>query len=150
MSTPTPVQGSSNPMTAMLPSVVRTFVPYIAGVLLVALAKLGLTIPEGAATTFASFLVAVGYYAVVRYLETKGNARWGWLLGIAKAPAYSDRPAPSPDVPGEVLVADVEPVPEATPSEPERDINVDLLATKAASPGVPIKKATPRRRTTRK
>lgn len=109
MTTPTPVAGSSGAMTSMVPSLVRTFVPYLVGVLLTALAKLGVDIGDGTATTLVELGVSIAWYVVFRYLETKGNARWGWLLGLAKAPAYSAEPAPSPDAPDEVLVTDVEP-----------------------------------------
>lgn len=88
----------------VLPSVVRTAVPIVAGIVLVALAKLGLSLDDGVATTLAESLVAVVYYTGVRFLETRGNAQWGWLLGLAKAPAYSPEPPPSPEA-GEEMVA---------------------------------------------
>ncbi len=76
------------------PSIIRTIVPWIVGILLTALAQRGLTIPEGVATEVVTVIVTGLYYGLVRLAEVRLSPLWGWLLGLPKAPTYE-----SPRVP---------------------------------------------------
>ena len=68
-----------------------------------------------------SAVVGYLYYVFVRVVETK-FPQAGYFLGIAKAPAYSNEPAPSPG-PGEEVEAVVvsEDVPEDAFADPVAD-----------------------------
>lgn len=77
------------------PGYVRTGTPISAGVILaIAAHRLGLslTVEETAILTGA---FGAAWYCVGRALET-WHPKLGYVLGVAKQPAYSDRPAPSP------------------------------------------------------
>lgn len=97
-------------MTDQLPAFVRTLVPMIVGPLI---ARWGFDITDP--TTLAIVTGAVGYlwYVVMHTVELRWPSA-GWLLGVAKAPAYSTDPAPSPG-PGEDVTAVV--TPDGPPSE---------------------------------
>lgn len=75
----------------MLASLVRTVVPYAAGVGIAWVArKTGLDLPTGTFEAAAEVAAAAVYYAAVRALE----ARWawiGWLLGFPVAPTYAKK-----------------------------------------------------------
>lgn len=75
-------------MSNLWPSIVRTFTPQIAGVLVAWLVQLGVEIPEGVAQAIVVEAFAVVYYVVVRVLEQVRSSKWGWLLGAPKAPHY--------------------------------------------------------------
>lgn len=80
---------SNNPTVAGIgASVVRTVVPLVVGALLTAALKLGVHLDDGAITQTVTVIVTVVFYAIVRVLETKIGPAWGWLLGVAKVPAY--------------------------------------------------------------
>lgn len=74
----------------MLPSIIRTVVPVVVGVVLGQAAKIGLNLDEGAVTELVTVAITTAYYAIIRVLET----RWpglGVLLGYARAPHYRKR-----------------------------------------------------------
>lgn len=80
---------------ALWASIVRTLTPVIVGAILGWLASINLAPDPGleAALTIAlsSAFTAV-YYILVRLFERYVSPRFGWLLGIAKEPAYTDDP----------------------------------------------------------
>lgn len=82
-------------MNDQMPAYLRTFAPLIVAWLGTLLAKRGMEIDS----TLLEALVGVGigalYYTLVRQAE-KHKAWLGWLLLMAKQPAYSTEPAPSP------------------------------------------------------
>lgn len=87
---PTPDPTPETPKKDYQASVVRTVTPYIVGFIVAILAKQGITgSPEFVAniTAIITFLVGSGYYAIVRWLETK-YPKAGLLLGSAKKPVY--------------------------------------------------------------
>lgn len=109
----------SSKSAELKPSLVRTLAPFIVGPILAALAtRLGLPLDEikPDSALYVGVMAAVTgafgyvYYVVARFAEVFLNPKWGYVLGLAKSPAYSAEPSPSPDT-GEVLVAEV--VPEA-------------------------------------
>jgi len=73
-------------------SAIRTFVPLIVGQVMTWLAALGIldTTGEISAALISSLtaITTLGYYVVVRILEVKFSAKFGWLLGFAKTPEY--------------------------------------------------------------
>lgn len=101
------------PATGFVPSLIRTYVPIGVGVLVTFLArKLHIVIDE---QTSASLTLALGgvamaaYYTLVRWAERR-FPELGWLLGLAKQPAYSPEVAKAEPV--------VVPVPAAEVAEP--------------------------------
>lgn len=77
-------------MQDLLPSLIRTYVPLVAGALVVWLAEQGVILEQQAAdglTVFLAGIVSAVYYLVVRLLETKYPS-FGWLLGSVKKPEY--------------------------------------------------------------
>lgn len=84
-------------------ALIRTFVPTLVGLILSFLVAQGVTLDpelEGALTAGFLSLAVAGYYALVTFLERKVHPAFGWLLGVAKAPAYAHKapPAPAPVV----------------------------------------------------
>lgn len=75
------------------PSIIRTVVPWLVGLLVAFLADHKLPIDEGTATAIVTTIVSTVYYAAVRLAETRLSPLWGWLLGSAKAPTYEARHA---------------------------------------------------------
>lgn len=70
-------------------SVIRTAVPLIVGYIITWGAENGVVIDETTFAGWVTYLISIGYYVVVRWVEQ----RWpqaGWLLGKAKAPVYVD------------------------------------------------------------
>jgi hypothetical protein len=76
------------------PSVIRTAVPLIVGILLAlpVSKRLGLTSEE--VTPAVAGALALAYYVIVRVLEIRRAKGWGWLLGQASAPVYPDSGPP--------------------------------------------------------
>jgi len=75
----------------MLPSLVRTVVPVIAGVLLGWAAKVGLNLPEGPVTELVTVAITGVYYGVGRWLEQRWPVVGRWLLAAGltkKQPSY--------------------------------------------------------------
>lgn len=71
----------------MLKSIIRTFVPVVVGLILSALAQIGIEIEAAALAGLVDALFVGGYYAIVRFLESK-SANLGWLLGLPSPPHY--------------------------------------------------------------
>ncbi len=84
-----------DPVTA---SVIRTCVPLAAGVAITQLADLGLHLDNATVTAIVTALFTAGYYVAARALEHYRSAKWGWLLGVPRAPVYPP-PAPPPASP---------------------------------------------------
>ena len=85
MTQPQPV----HPTTAGIgTSIVRTFVPIVVALLVRAGAKVGLDLDPGLFLEVVTVIITTIYYVVVRLLETRVAPIWGWLLGVAKVPAY--------------------------------------------------------------
>ncbi|PWI06543.1 hypothetical protein DIZ27_32915 [Streptomyces sp. NWU339] len=81
----------------LLPSLLRTVVPLVAGWILVALTGLGFSLESDVAQTGVAFAVAGVYYLVFRLVERAaekfGGPVWlkgavGALLGYAQPPRY--------------------------------------------------------------
>ena len=75
----------------MLPSIIRTVVPVIVGVLLGWAAKVGFDLPEGAVTELVTVIITGVYYAVARWVEKRwpGVGRWLLAAGLTrKQPDY--------------------------------------------------------------
>lgn len=75
----------------LLASIVRTVVPVAMGAVLTYLATKNITLDE----TFQAnlrylleILITGAYYAIVRAFEHYVSPKFGWLLGLAKAPNY--------------------------------------------------------------
>lgn len=86
MAAPIPDPGAS-----VLPSIVRTVVPYLIGLIGSFLAARGLGLDENAKANLTGLLTfGIGsiYYVVVRAVE-KSNPSAGWFLGVPKAPVYT-------------------------------------------------------------
>lgn len=71
----------------MLPSIIRTIVPVIVGVIVGQAARIGFDLDAGAVTSIVTVVVAAAYHAIVRFLEERWPAL-GALLGYARAPQY--------------------------------------------------------------
>ena len=73
-------------------SIIRTFVPVLAGQIMTWAATIGILDANGevsaALITLLTLVLTTVYYAVVRVLETYVSSKFGWLLGAAKAPSY--------------------------------------------------------------
>lgn len=83
------------------PSLVRTGSPFIVGLIGSWLTRQGLDINDD---LLSAALVAVwgyGYYVVARFLEVFSSDKWGYVLGVRKAPVYAA-------VPGVTTVQDTE------------------------------------------
>lgn len=77
-------------------SIVRTFVPIVVGAVVGWLVARGITLdPEFEATLTAALSggFAIIWYALVRLFETYVSPKFGWLLGLAKAPEYTGKHA---------------------------------------------------------
>ncbi|CAL9614210.1 hypothetical protein SUDANB1_05692 [Streptomyces sp. enrichment culture] len=81
----------------LLPSVLRTVVPLVAGWIIVALTRLGFTLDSNTAQAAVTLAVAAAYYLVFRLVERTterlGGPLWlkgaaGMLLGYARPPRY--------------------------------------------------------------
>lgn len=82
------------------PSLVRTGVPFIAGLIGTwLLERFGVEVDT--ATVGALLTAGIGYlyYVVVRFLEVYGSSKWGYILGLRKQPVYAP--------PESTVVADV-------------------------------------------
>lgn len=78
-------------MKALWDSLVRTFVPWLVGIIIGGLASTGIPLDSKleAQVTAALMLAASGlYYLAARLLEIYVSPKFGWLLGLAKAPEY--------------------------------------------------------------
>jgi hypothetical protein len=87
-----------------IPAFIRTAVPHLIGPLV---AYFGLDIRDPGTLALVTALTGYLWYVVVHTVELRWP-QFGYLLGVAKAPAYSSEPAPSPG-PGEDITAVVTP-----------------------------------------
>lgn len=73
-------------------SIIRTFVPVLVGQVITWLAVTGVLDSDGtisaALITIFTLSFTTLYYALARFLEVKVSSKFGWLLGVAKAPTY--------------------------------------------------------------
>lgn len=84
-------------LTDLAKSYVRTIVPAVVGAIIAWALHHGHDIHGYEAQITA--VVTAAYYGVARLLEHYVSPRFGWLLGVATAPAYAaDPPAPAPVV----------------------------------------------------
>lgn len=90
-----------------LPAYVRTYIPLLVVLLGRELSKHGFNVDNELLNVVVGIVVGAAYYAIIRALEAH-KAQFGWLLGVAKQPAYLPGPAPKPET-GEDVVAVVEP-----------------------------------------
>lgn len=81
-------------MAELSPALVRTLVPIVIGPL-VARFFPGVNVEDPNTLLLVSGAVSYLYYVLIRLCETK-YPKLGYLLGIAKAPAYASGPGPSP------------------------------------------------------
>ena len=104
-------------MPQLSPSIIRTIVPLLVQVIVAQSAKIGLDL--GPYEDLLSQLIGAGvsaaYYAFVRWLETRGSDRWGWLLGLPSAPTYGAPAAPSQESPTGYEATEAAPIPEGEP-----------------------------------
>lgn len=77
----------------VLASMWRTAVPVIVGWVAALLARIYIGVDEQALAQALVALFALVYYGVFRLLEAKVSPAFGWLLGLARPPAY---PQPNP------------------------------------------------------
>ena len=78
-------------MKTLFDSLVRTYVPWLAGVIITFLVSLGVPLdPEVQPALLALLMLAASaaYYWIARLLETHVSPKFGWLLGLAKTPVY--------------------------------------------------------------
>lgn len=78
-------------MKTLFDSLVRTYVPWLAGVIITFLVSLGVPLdPEVQPALLALLMLAASaaYYWIARLLETHVSPKFGWLLGLAKPPVY--------------------------------------------------------------
>lgn len=78
-------------MRALFDSIVRTLTPIIVGAVVGWITTAGIALdPEfqGALTVVVGAAFSGIYYVAVRLLETYVTPKFGWLLGLAKAPEY--------------------------------------------------------------
>lgn len=82
-------------LKSLFDSLVRTFVPIIVGAVIAFFVARGIALdPEFElllTTTLTAGFTAL-YYTIVRVLEIYVAPKFGWLLGLAKAPVYKDGP----------------------------------------------------------
>lgn len=76
-------------LTDTVISWIRTTVPVIVGALVAWLQPLGIELDTVGAITVATIFFTSVYYAGARLLEQK-YPQFGWLLGVPRAPKYTD------------------------------------------------------------
>lgn len=71
-------------------SIIRTVVPLIVALITGYLVRKGIDSSpyQDLMVNVISGVVGTSYYSVIRWLEINGKPRFGWLLGLAKAPVY--------------------------------------------------------------
>lgn len=81
-------------MKTLYDSLIRTYVPWLAGVVIAWMVSLGVPLDPDVAPALTALLVLAAsavYYIAARLLETYVSPRFGWLLGLAKQPDYFRR-----------------------------------------------------------
>lgn len=79
-------------MRALFDSIVRTLTPIIVGAVVGWITTAGITLDsefQAALTVVVSGVFSGLYYVAARLLETYVTPKFGWLLGLAKAPEYT-------------------------------------------------------------
>ncbi|MBM9510002.1 hypothetical protein [Actinacidiphila acididurans] len=71
-----------------LASLWRTVVPLIVGTVVALLSHAGIGVDSSALTLWLGTAFSAGYYTLFRILEAHVSPAWGWLLGLARPPAY--------------------------------------------------------------
>jgi len=83
-----------NEFNNQMVSLIRTVVPVIVGQLITWLAAAGIIDQTGqisaALLSLLTVILTAAYYAIVRVLEAKVSDKFGWLLGVPKAPTYPE------------------------------------------------------------
>lgn len=74
----------------------RTVVPALVGLVATALAHVYVDIDEQGLTMFLVTAFTTVYYGLFRLLEARVSPQFGWLLGLARPPAYTPPPHPGP------------------------------------------------------
>ncbi|KWW97386.1 hypothetical protein LI90_4358 (plasmid) [Carbonactinospora thermoautotrophica] len=69
-------------------SVVRTYAPILAGLIVAWAARVGVHLDDASALSVVTALGAGGYYLLARLVEQHWPAAGRWLLGAAQPPAY--------------------------------------------------------------
>lgn len=98
-------------------SFIRTLEPMTVGLVTALLIRHGVHL-DATATALLSQMVAGGFYVGVRLVEHYVSPKFGWLLGLAKPPAYVEPPAVITDASGTRAVVppavetDVDKIPE--------------------------------------
>lgn len=75
-------------MNDVITSIIRTTVTLIQGWLATQALRLSVEVDTANVAQALTLVVTVVVYSAVRWLETRVDSRFGWLLGAAKAPAY--------------------------------------------------------------
>lgn len=81
-------------MKAIFDSLVRTFVPIVVGAVVAFFVSRGIVLDselEGALTAGLGAAAAFVWYTAVRLLETYVTPKFGWLIGLDKAPKYNGK-----------------------------------------------------------
>lgn len=81
-------------MKDLFDSLVRTYVPWIVGVVLGWLVSLGIPLDpevEPQLTVAIMGIVTFIWYALVRVFEVYVSPKFGWLLGLGTAPEYTKK-----------------------------------------------------------
>jgi hypothetical protein len=82
-------------MKAVWDSLVRTYVPWLVGAAVGWLVSLGIPLDPELETSLTFALMGAAsalYYIGVRLFELYVSPKFGWLLGLAKAPEYPKEP----------------------------------------------------------
>lgn len=82
---------TSQPAEKIGPSVIRTVVPLIVGLVLAQAIRLGLDLPATEIGLIVEAVVTAVYYSLVRLAEARLSPVWGWLLGRKGAPVYTGK-----------------------------------------------------------
>lgn len=87
-------------MNDFIASIIRTYTPWLVGLVVGWLASVGIDLPDAARADLGllvAFVAAAAWYVAVRALEKRWPAL-GVLLGVPKPPTYG-APAPADDAP---------------------------------------------------
>ena len=75
-------------------SIIRTFVPVLVGQIMTWTATNGILDTEGSISslliTVLTLFFTTAYYAIVRLCEVYLSPKFGWLIGYAKRPVYTE------------------------------------------------------------
>lgn len=84
-------------LKSLFDSLVRTFVPIIVGAVIAFFVARGIALDpefELLLTTSLTAAFTALYYTAARLLEIYVTPKFGWLLGLAKAPVYKETATP--------------------------------------------------------